>query len=133
MIQFSVNEAATTASRIAVDRQAVRGFSAKTGATALLIGGLWFILCRSLSIEWSGNEQYSYGWFVPFFAAYLFWLRWEDRPQRFALNVQRRTPNAERSTEAKETDPTRATRNRANVAQPAIRNSQSSIRDPKSY
>ena len=26
------------------------------------------------------NEQYNYGWFVPFFALYLFWLRWEDRP-----------------------------------------------------
>ena len=41
---------------------------------------LWFILCRDLSQEWSDNEQYSYGWFVPFFAAFLFWLRWEDRP-----------------------------------------------------
>src|SRR5215210_240935 len=39
---------------------------------------LWFILCRHLSLEWSANEQYSYGWFVPFFAAYLFWLRWEE-------------------------------------------------------
>jgi exosortase len=27
------------------------------------------------------NEQYSYGWFVPFFAAFLFWLRFEDRPK----------------------------------------------------
>src|SRR5207249_661695 len=33
-----------------------------------------------LSNVWSVNEQYSYGWFVPFFAAYLFWLRWQDRP-----------------------------------------------------
>jgi len=48
------------------------------GALALL--GLWFVLCRQLSGEWSVNEQYSYGWFVPFFAAFLFWLRWEDRP-----------------------------------------------------
>lgn len=39
---------------------------------------LWFILCRDLSLEWSSNEQYSYGWFVPFFTAFLFWLRWED-------------------------------------------------------
>jgi exosortase len=43
-------------------------------------GTLWFILCRHLSGEWSLNEQYSYGWFVPLFCAYLFWLRWEDRP-----------------------------------------------------
>jgi exosortase len=41
---------------------------------------LWFVLCRDLSGEWSVNEQYSYGWFVPFFALYLFWLRWEGRP-----------------------------------------------------
>ncbi|MDQ6940820.1 MAG: exosortase/archaeosortase family protein, partial [Verrucomicrobiota bacterium] len=41
---------------------------------------MWVILCRQLSNEWAINEQYSYGWFVPFFAAYLFWLRWEDRP-----------------------------------------------------
>jgi exosortase len=41
---------------------------------------LWFILCRQLSIEWTYNDQYSYGWFVPFFALYIFWLRWEDRP-----------------------------------------------------
>lgn len=59
----------------------------RTGATqsSLVVGGLglavlWFILIQTLSLEWSGNEQYSYGWFVPFFAAYLFWLRWEDRP-----------------------------------------------------
>ena len=42
------------------------------------LGLLWFILCRDLSLEWSSNEQYSYGWFVPFFAAFLFWLRFED-------------------------------------------------------
>ena len=48
--------------------------------TAASLGILWFTLCKYLSSEWSLNEQYSYGWFVPFFAAYLFWLRWEDRP-----------------------------------------------------
>jgi len=36
------------------------------------------MLCRQLSYEWSSNEQYSYGWFVPFFAGFLFWLSWED-------------------------------------------------------
>jgi exosortase len=41
---------------------------------------LWGVLFRHLSGEWSVNEQYNYGWFVPFFAAYLFWLRWQDRP-----------------------------------------------------
>jgi len=48
-------------------------------ALGLLI--LWFILCYQLSGEWSVNEQYNFGWFVPFFALYLFWLRWQDRPQ----------------------------------------------------
>src|SRR3954454_7725458 len=47
----------------------------------LFFAALWFVLCRHLSGEWSVNEQYSYGWFVPFFAAFLFWLRWEDRPE----------------------------------------------------
>jgi exosortase len=48
--------------------------------TLAVIGGLWVVLCYWLSNEWSANEQYNYGWFVPFFALYLFWLRWEDRP-----------------------------------------------------
>jgi len=39
------------------------------------------VLCRHLSGEWAINEQYNYGWFVPFFCAYLFWLRWENRPE----------------------------------------------------
>jgi exosortase len=46
----------------------------------ITLGLLWFIVCRHLSAEWSYNEQYNYGWFVPFFALYLFWMRWEDRP-----------------------------------------------------
>ncbi len=49
------------------------------GGIALL--SLWLVLCRFLAGEWSVNEQYSYGWFVPLFAAFLFWLRWEDRPK----------------------------------------------------
>jgi exosortase len=47
----------------------------------LMLLALWFVLCRQLSGEWSVNEQYGYGWFVPFFAAFLFWLRWEDKPE----------------------------------------------------
>ena len=46
-----------------------------------VLGVLWLGLCRELSGEWSVNEQYNFGWFVPFFALYLFWLRWQDRPQ----------------------------------------------------
>jgi exosortase len=56
-------------------------FSPEAIALLAALGLLWFVLCRHLSGEWSVNEQYSYGWFVPFFAIFLFWLRWEDRPQ----------------------------------------------------
>ena len=48
--------------------------------TILFLAALWFGLCRELSGEWSVNEQYNFGWFVPFFALYLFWLRWQDAP-----------------------------------------------------
>jgi exosortase len=46
----------------------------------IFLAALWFVLCRQLSGEWSVNEQYNFGWFVPFFVVYLFWLRWQDRP-----------------------------------------------------
>jgi exosortase len=46
----------------------------------LFVAALWFGLCRQLSGEWSVNAQYNYGWFVPLFALYLFWVRWQDRP-----------------------------------------------------
>jgi exosortase len=59
---------------------------------------LWFVLCRHLSGEWSVNEQYSYGWFVPFFALFLFWLRWEDRPTAGRNPAQRPTSNVQPST-----------------------------------
>jgi exosortase len=48
--------------------------------SVLFLAALWFGVCRELSGEWSVNEQYNFGWFVPFFALYLFWLRWQDRP-----------------------------------------------------
>src|SRR5207248_10300944 len=48
--------------------------------SVLFLAALWFGLCRELSGEWSVNEEYNFGWFVPFFALYLFWLRWQDRP-----------------------------------------------------
>jgi len=57
-----------------------RHFSARLALPLLFFGALWFVLCRQLSGEWLVNEQYNYGWFVPFFALYLFWLRWQDRP-----------------------------------------------------
>ena len=53
---------------------------ARLALAVITLLALWFVLCRHLSGEWSVNEQYSYGWFVPFFALFLLWLRWEDRP-----------------------------------------------------
>src|SRR5438552_5638509 len=58
-----------------------RHFPMRFVAIVVFFATLWLILWRQLSGEWSVNDQYSYGWFVPFFAIALFWLRWEDRPQ----------------------------------------------------
>jgi exosortase len=57
------------------------GFPLAVALSVLFLAALWFGLCRELSGEWSVNEQYNFGWFVPFFALYLFWLRWQDRPE----------------------------------------------------
>jgi len=56
-------------------------YSIRTVVVVVLFAALWVGLCRQLSGEWSVNDQYSYGWFVPVFAAILFWLRWEDSPK----------------------------------------------------
>ena len=56
-------------------------FSVSLALGILFLVALWFVLCRQLSGEWSVNQQYNFGWFVPFFAIYLFWLRWQDRPE----------------------------------------------------
>jgi exosortase len=58
-----------------------RHFSTPLALSVLFLAALWFILYVQLSGEWLVNEQYNYGWFVPFFAIYLFWLRWQDRPE----------------------------------------------------
>jgi exosortase len=57
------------------------GLHLRVALTILSLAALWIGLCRELSGEWSVNEQYNFGWFVPFFALYLFWLRWQDRPE----------------------------------------------------
>src|SRR6267378_7774562 len=57
------------------------GFPVAFALSVLFLAALWFVLFRQLSGEWSVNEQYNFGWFVPLFALYLFWLRWQDRPE----------------------------------------------------
>ena len=43
-------------------------------------GALALWLFHHLHFEWSLNEQYNYGWAVPFLTAFLFYLRWPTRP-----------------------------------------------------
>lgn len=64
-------------------------FSVSLALSVLFLVALWFVLCRQLSGEWSVNQQYNFGWFVPFFVIYLFWLRWQDRPRVAALSERR--------------------------------------------
>lgn len=62
----------------------IEGGSGKTRNAALLLlvclAPALFDLFRLLSYTWESREQYSFGWFVPFLAIYLFLLRWADRP-----------------------------------------------------
>ncbi len=44
----------------------------------LLVG--WLVLWNRLRVDWSVNDQYAYGWFVPPLALALGALRWKDRP-----------------------------------------------------
>lgn len=48
-------------------------------ANALLVALLWIDLFWQLSQEWRYNEQYQFGYLVPFLGAYLLYLRF-DRP-----------------------------------------------------
>jgi exosortase len=75
-----VQNPAATLPRAETSPSSIRHFSVRLVLPFLFFGALWFILCRQLSGEWSVNAQYNYGWFVPLFALYLFWLRWQDRP-----------------------------------------------------
>ena len=72
---------------------AEKHFFAPLALSVLFLAILWFVLCRHLSGEWSVNEQYKFGWFVPFFAVYLFWLRWQDRPPPEIPNLKSQIRN----------------------------------------
>jgi len=60
----------------------------RLAAIVVFFALLWLGLWRQLSGEWSVNDQYSYGWFVPFFAIILFWLRLEGRPKAVRLGAR---------------------------------------------
>jgi len=49
-----------------------RHFPAQLALDFMFLAALWFILCRQLSGEWSVNEQYNSGWFVPFLPCIFF-------------------------------------------------------------
>ena len=42
---------------------------------------LWLPVVLIMELEWRYNEQYGYGYFVPFFTLYLVYLRWGNRPE----------------------------------------------------
>ena len=42
---------------------------------AVPLAWLWFVLINDLSVEWTVNPQYSYGWAVPFLCVFLLWQR----------------------------------------------------------
>jgi exosortase len=55
----------------------------------VVFAGLWFLLLKHLSVHWSINPQYSFGWFGPFICAYLFFNRWQTRPPTEAVSFRR--------------------------------------------
>jgi exosortase len=42
--------------------------------------GMWLLACFGLSVHWTVNPQYQYGWFVPMLALYAGLNRWRTRP-----------------------------------------------------
>ncbi|MBN2234104.1 MAG: exosortase/archaeosortase family protein [Opitutales bacterium] len=52
----------------------------RIGASLILLAGFWIPALLSLEIEWRHNEQYQFGYFVPFFTLYLLAMRLRDAP-----------------------------------------------------
>jgi exosortase len=62
-----------------------------TAPSALLVAFafLWYRLIDHLRVEWTVNEQYAFGWAVPFLCAYLVWVRWPAfRSQPSTVNLE---------------------------------------------
>jgi exosortase len=60
---------------------------------ALALACLWLRLINHLRIEWTVNEQYAYGWAVPFLCVYLLGRRWKsgDKNQKSEIKGQAAT------------------------------------------
>jgi exosortase len=56
----------------------------------LTLIALWWLAIGQLKTEWTINPQYSHGWLVPLLAVYLFWRRWQDRPEPSPSSSRRR-------------------------------------------
>src|SRR5438128_6591404 len=89
----SVQSVAAERSAPSTGSTLLKNWSARTIVALLVLTALWFLLCKQLSGEWSVNEQYNFGWFVPFFGLYLFWLRWQDAPAAQFPNSKSQIPN----------------------------------------
>ncbi|MBV9491545.1 MAG: exosortase/archaeosortase family protein [Verrucomicrobia bacterium] len=50
------------------------------GLPFVVFGALWSLLVVHLSVHWSVNPQYNFGWFGPLLCGYLFLIRWLGRP-----------------------------------------------------
>lgn len=59
---------------------ALAGPMRQLAAPLLLLAGFWTPAILSLEIEWRHNEQYQFGYFVPFFTLYLLAMRMRDAP-----------------------------------------------------
>jgi exosortase len=46
----------------------------------VVFGALWYLLIKHLSLYWTTDSQYSYGWFGPVICLYLLFFRWITRP-----------------------------------------------------
>ena len=52
------------------------------GATGLVLAAFWLGLIWGRAPQWAANDQYTYGWAVPFLCGYLLWSRWVEKPER---------------------------------------------------
>ena len=57
-----------------------QGHRWRCGWAWLVLGSVWLLLARNLSVHWTVNPVYSYGWLVPVFGLFAAWRRWETRP-----------------------------------------------------
>ena len=55
-----------------------RGWMLWLAGAAVLFA--WVALWNKLRVDWTINEQYEYGWFVPPLSLAVLTMRWKDRP-----------------------------------------------------